>query len=205
MEDLDVVLDLRSLNTGHKSQYDVFWDECKKFLEEKVGTPVDDRRHDQVVHLAWAISAKDLLEQVKTRCPEGTKISSEPQNIGICCQRPACTKHKHDDSVQRMWDVAISQFKVQVNSCWTFTAGQCPFWVYLHVWCELVRLWPQRLFGWCMHQRFAMLSSFREAFYSMNKDPICIHCCSSVNLTTKEGCYSQCNDCDFKPPVKKRM
>ncbi|CAB3995273.1 Hypothetical predicted protein [Paramuricea clavata] len=52
MEDPNVVLDLRTLNTGNKSQYDVFWDECKKFLEEEVGTPVDDRRHDQVLELA---------------------------------------------------------------------------------------------------------------------------------------------------------
>ena len=62
MEDPDVVLDLRSLQTGHKSQYDVFWDECRKFLEEEVGTPVDDRRHGVVTHLARAISARDLLE-----------------------------------------------------------------------------------------------------------------------------------------------
>ena len=74
MEDPDVVLDLRASNTGH---YDIFWDECKKFLEE-VGTPVDDRRHDQVVHLAQAISAGDFLEQVKTRCPDSTNIPYEP-------------------------------------------------------------------------------------------------------------------------------
>ena len=78
MEDPDVVLDLRALHTGHKSQYDVFWGECQKFLEEEVGTPVDDRRHSLVTHLARAISARDLLEQVKARCPEGTKIPSEP-------------------------------------------------------------------------------------------------------------------------------
>ena len=76
MEDPDVVLDLRALNTGHKSHCDVFWNECKKFLEE-VGTPVDDRWHDQVVHLARAISARDL-EQVKTRCPDSINIPHEP-------------------------------------------------------------------------------------------------------------------------------
>ena len=78
MEDPDVVLDLRALHTGHKSQYDVFWGECQKFLEKEVGTPVDDRRHSLVTYLARAISARDLLEQVKARCPEGTKIPSEP-------------------------------------------------------------------------------------------------------------------------------
>ena len=41
MEDPDIVLDLRAWNTGQKSQYDVYWDECRKFLQE-IGTPVDD-------------------------------------------------------------------------------------------------------------------------------------------------------------------
>ena len=30
MEDPDVIIDLRHLNLGHKGQYDVFWQECKK-------------------------------------------------------------------------------------------------------------------------------------------------------------------------------
>ena len=72
MEDPDVVLDLRALHTGAKSQYDAFWDQCQKFLDEDVGTPVDDRRHSHVTHLARAISARDLLDQVKARCPEGS-------------------------------------------------------------------------------------------------------------------------------------
>ena len=70
MEDPDVVLGLRALHTGHKSQYDVFCGECQKFLEEEVGTPVDDRWHSLVTHLAHAISARDLLKQVKARCLE---------------------------------------------------------------------------------------------------------------------------------------
>ena len=78
LEDPEVVLDLRALNTECKSQYDVFWYECKKFLEESVGTPVDDRRHGEVTHLARAISMCDLQEQVKAWCPGGTKIPSVP-------------------------------------------------------------------------------------------------------------------------------
>ena len=69
MEDPDVVLDLRALHTGHKSQYDVFWGECQKFLEE-VGTPVDDRRHSLVTHLARAISTRDLLEHDVRKVPK---------------------------------------------------------------------------------------------------------------------------------------
>ena len=48
MEDPEIVVDLRKHNEGRKSQYDVFWDECQKHLQEAV----DDRRHCQVTHLA---------------------------------------------------------------------------------------------------------------------------------------------------------
>ena len=64
MEDADVVLDLRHLNSGRRSQYDVFWSECQKFLEEDIGSAVDDRRHGIVTHLARAISLHDLHDQV---------------------------------------------------------------------------------------------------------------------------------------------
>lgn len=77
MEDADIVLDLRHLNTGRKSQYDVFWSECKKFLEESIGTAVDGRRHGNVTHLATAISVRDLRDQVQAKCPDGTPIPSE--------------------------------------------------------------------------------------------------------------------------------
>ena len=63
MEDADIVMDLRAHNEGRRGQYDIFWSECQKFLQESVGTAVDDRRHCLVTHLAQAISARDLLEQ----------------------------------------------------------------------------------------------------------------------------------------------
>ena len=78
MEDPDIIIDLRQLNTGRKGQYDMFWDECKKYLQDSVGTAVDDRRHGTVTHLSTAISVRDLQEQVKARSPEGTNIPSEP-------------------------------------------------------------------------------------------------------------------------------
>ena len=77
MEDADIVLDLRHLNTGRKSQYNAFWSECKKFLDESVGRAVDDRRHGEVTHLAMAISVRDLRDQVQAKCPGGTPIPSE--------------------------------------------------------------------------------------------------------------------------------
>ena len=33
---------------GKGSRFDVFWSKAKEFLEENVGTAIDDRRHSQV-------------------------------------------------------------------------------------------------------------------------------------------------------------
>ena len=44
-------MDLRHLNSGRKSQYDVFWEECSKFLDEVVGTVVGDCCHSTVTHV----------------------------------------------------------------------------------------------------------------------------------------------------------
>ena len=66
MEDPEIV-DLRKHNEGKKSQRDVFWDECRKYLQESVGVAVDDRRHGQITHLAQAISANDSKGQMSRR------------------------------------------------------------------------------------------------------------------------------------------
>jgi len=76
MEDPSVVVDLRHLNTSNKSKYDVFWDECQKFLQEGIGSAIDDRLHQTVTHMAAAVSVSDLLEEVKRRCPNDTDIPS---------------------------------------------------------------------------------------------------------------------------------
>lgn len=68
---------------GKGSRFDVFWSKAKEFLEEDVGTTVDDRRHSQVVHLAKAILVRDVKEQVKSRCPADMPIPSEAY---ICLQ-----------------------------------------------------------------------------------------------------------------------
>jgi hypothetical protein len=47
------------------------------YLAEEVETPVDERRHGEVAHLAKALSARDLLEQVAKRCPEGIAVPSK--------------------------------------------------------------------------------------------------------------------------------
>ena len=50
----------------------IFWNKAKKFLEEDIGTAVDDRRHSGVVHVAKAISIRDFRQQVQERCPPDT-------------------------------------------------------------------------------------------------------------------------------------
>ena len=51
MEDPEIVLDLRSLNTGQKTKYNCFWDEVEKFLQEDVGLAVEERRHSEIIYL----------------------------------------------------------------------------------------------------------------------------------------------------------
>ena len=77
-EDPQTIADLADGNSPErKTKFDVFWSECSKFLAEDVGEAVDDRRHDTVTHLAKAISIRDLLEQVKSRCPSDALIPSQ--------------------------------------------------------------------------------------------------------------------------------
>lgn len=51
----------------------------RQYIEVQVQTAVDDRRHDTVdrdndvvTHLAVAMSARDVYDAVKERCPEKT-------------------------------------------------------------------------------------------------------------------------------------
>ena len=75
LEEPDLIYDLRDVNPGNQSnRYSVFWSKAKEFLEEDVGTVVDDRHHSQVVHIAKAISVRDFKQQVEQRCPPETPI-----------------------------------------------------------------------------------------------------------------------------------
>ena len=82
LQDPELVIDLRINNKGQPEKYSIFLEECKKYIEAAVETAVDERRHDQVadgdavVHLAAALSLRDLHEQVKKRCDENTPIPS---------------------------------------------------------------------------------------------------------------------------------
>ena len=71
------IFDLRSLNSSTlRAKFDIFWNECSAYLNETIGTAVDDRRHSEVVHLPHAILVQDLQDQVQKRCPEGTLVPS---------------------------------------------------------------------------------------------------------------------------------
>ena len=80
---------MRELNLGQPEKYNVFWEYCQKFLDGAVKNSVDsllavdERRHDTIVHLAKAISVKNLHNQVTTICSENTLI---PHKQWICLQ-----------------------------------------------------------------------------------------------------------------------
>lgn len=77
LQDPDILPDLRHLNEGRPEKYQVFWEFCRKFIEHKAETAVDDRRHGEITHLACAISVRDLVEQVAATCPPDTLVPSE--------------------------------------------------------------------------------------------------------------------------------
>ena len=77
-DDPKTIVDLRKVkHSEHKTKYEVFWKEAKKFLDEGLGTAVDDRRYLEITHLSAAISIRDFKEQVQARCPEGTAVPCE--------------------------------------------------------------------------------------------------------------------------------
>lgn len=46
-------------------------------------------------------------------------------------------------------------------------------------------------------------SPLEKLYYSLNKEPLCIYCCSDAGLTASEGCYPQCPDFISKPTSQK--
>ena len=76
-QDPAFVNDLRHLNSGRPHKYDLFWDQCNKYLEKVIETPVDERRHSEIPHLAKALSTRYLLNEVAKQCPEGVPVPSK--------------------------------------------------------------------------------------------------------------------------------
>ena len=71
--DPELIVDLCVDNQGRPEVYQVFLEECQKYISEKVETAVDDRRHavsdnaDIITRLATALSVRDLYEEVCKR------------------------------------------------------------------------------------------------------------------------------------------
>lgn len=74
-EDTDLIIDLRELNEGVPSKYNIFWEKCSEYISECTAVP--ERRHGDVCFMATAISVRDLIAQVTEKCPPGTPIPSE--------------------------------------------------------------------------------------------------------------------------------
>lgn len=118
-DDPDLVWDLRLNNSGRPEEYQYFLEKCQKFVQGKVETAVDDRRHDAVdkdgdtvVHLAMALSAKDLHEQVKKECPEGTPIPSvQWLRLQFWPTRCSSAAHKNTGKIKVKMMVAARQFR----------------------------------------------------------------------------------------------
>ena len=69
-DDPDIVIDLRRLNGNPQStKFDLFWEELELFFEEQ-SLAVDDRRHDDVLHMPLAVSVRHLREAVMKRLEE---------------------------------------------------------------------------------------------------------------------------------------
>ena len=75
-DDPDLVWDLCELNNGRPQQYDHFWKECQCYIDETAAAAVDERQHDNLLHLATAMSANDLYSRVCERLPSDTKKPS---------------------------------------------------------------------------------------------------------------------------------
>lgn len=87
MEDPDIVVDLRELNTNGADKYSVFWEKCQVYLSSC--TSVHERRHDNVTFMAKAISVRDLINEVSKLCPEETPIPSRSWvQLNFCPRNP---------------------------------------------------------------------------------------------------------------------
>ena len=87
MEDVDIVIDLRELNTNGKDKFEVFWEQCACYLSSC--TSVHERRHDSISYMAKAISIRDLIEEVSKLCPADAPIPSQSWvQLNFCPRNP---------------------------------------------------------------------------------------------------------------------
>ena len=85
LEEPSLIYDLKD-HYGQKTKFDEFWSCAKDFIEEDVGSAVDDGRHSTVVHMAKAISVRDLREKVLERCLPNIPVPSIRLQFSPVCQ-----------------------------------------------------------------------------------------------------------------------
>ena len=87
MQDPDIIVDLRHLNSNESDRFTVFWEKCTQYLS--TCTAVHERRHDTVTFMAKAISVRDLIQEVTKLCPEGTPVPSQAWvSLNFCPRNP---------------------------------------------------------------------------------------------------------------------
>ena len=70
----DIVADLRTLNEGRPTTFDVFFDHLKQVIEEVMAA--DERRHG-VAHFSEWLSLEELVKRAADLCPPETPIPSK--------------------------------------------------------------------------------------------------------------------------------
>ena len=118
-EDPELLWDLRVNNTGRPEEYSVFLQKCQEYIQGKIETAVDDRRHDNVtdngetvVHLAMAMSARDLHAQVKEECAEGTPIPSiQWLRLQFWPNKACAASKRHTGRLKVKMMIAARQFR----------------------------------------------------------------------------------------------
>ena len=100
MEDPEIIMDLRQLNTNGKDSFGVFWDKCSEYLSACTS----------VTFMAKAISVRDLIEEVKKLCPTNIPIPSESWvRLNFCPRNP------HTQAAKRYTGMRLHQFDTPQN------------------------------------------------------------------------------------------
>ena len=74
--DVDIICDLRDINSGRPPKYEQFWQKAEQYIEKVDETAVHEKRHECITHIATAISVPHLLEAVKQTCPSDVPVPS---------------------------------------------------------------------------------------------------------------------------------
>ena len=81
-EDAEITWDLRLSNKGRPEKYEAFLQLAIQYIENIVGTAVDERRHDTlhegnvITHMATALNARTLYDEICKICPPDTPVPS---------------------------------------------------------------------------------------------------------------------------------